>query len=155
MIVEFVIIQLIFVRSRRRRLVMTRKRSEPSGSVAVVADWYFKNLVKERSVLRPGTKERYREWKIYTGDESLFTVDGILYEQVYVFMGLTTYYWIFFRKEPEHIRKHGSAPLTCSYCGCCVYSHVPRIIENVKECIKLNIPDENNKEEQQRPAAIH
>ncbi|XP_055837868.1 uncharacterized protein LOC129906213 [Episyrphus balteatus] len=137
MLVEFVIIHLIFMRGRRRRLVMKRHKNEPSGAVPDVADWYFKTLVKERSVLRHGTKESYREWKIYSGDESLFTVDGILYEQVYVIMGLTTYYWMFFRRQPEQIRTNGSAPLTCSYCGCCVYSHVPSIIERVKECVHL------------------
>lgn len=78
------------------------------------------------------TKLSVREWRIFSGDQTLFTVDTFVFEQIFIILGVDAWHWIFFKKDKAHIRLEGSAVIPFSYCGCCIFNQYPRILEAIQ-----------------------
>ncbi|XP_055921637.1 uncharacterized protein LOC129952817 [Eupeodes corollae] len=131
---EFVVIHMIFA-TRDKPLMMTRRRDRPSSTLSQVKDWYRRSFSKEVNALNQTDcpiRLSIREWRIFSGDKKLFTVDDLHFEQIFIILGVDAWHWIFFKKDRTHIRLEGSAVIPFSYCGCCIFNQYPRILEAIK-----------------------
>ncbi|XP_055838693.1 uncharacterized protein LOC129906792 [Episyrphus balteatus] len=132
---EFVVIHMIYGSTREKPLMMTRRRDKPSSSLSQVKDWYRRTFTKEVNALNQTDwpiRLSIREWRIFSGDKNLFTLDNLLFEQIFIILGVDAWHWIFFKKDRGHVRLEGSAVIPFSYCGCCVFNQYPRILDAIK-----------------------
>lgn len=133
---ELVVIHMIFASNREKPLMMTRRRDKPSGSLSQVKDWYRRVFSKEVTALNQTDwpiRLSCREWRIFSPDRKMFTLEEITFEQIFIIIGVDSWHWIFFKKDRPNIRMDGSSKIPFPYCGCCIFNQYPRIIEAIKK----------------------
>lgn len=92
-------------------------------------------MSREKAQLPPNSHLRYSEWRIMSGNASLFTVDGYRYDKILLVLGEENIYWVFYQNMPMHRRIEGSGVLPLTYCGCCLNNQYLKIMESVKDCL--------------------
>ncbi|XP_014100905.2 uncharacterized protein [Bactrocera oleae] len=117
------------------RISYTNKKHSPSASLIGARDWFDLMMARERLKLPQGSKLRYTEWRIFTGDPKLFYVDGFRYDKILAFMGEESNYWMFYENVQRTRRIEGSGRLPLTYCSCCLFSQYMAVLDTIKNCL--------------------
>ncbi|XP_011202095.1 uncharacterized protein LOC105225369 [Bactrocera dorsalis] len=135
---EFVVLRMTYdshLHPNKPRISFTHRKHSPSASLIEARDWFDLVMARERSKLPQGSKLRYTEWRIISGDAKLFYVEGYLYDKILVFMGEESNYWMFYENVQRPRRIEGSGRLPLTYCACCLKSQYKTVLDTIKNCL--------------------
>ncbi|XP_030380755.1 uncharacterized protein LOC115628706 [Scaptodrosophila lebanonensis] len=135
---EFVFVRLSYIpyiHPLYPRITYQLRKHPLTVSITQVRDWYEHVMMRERANLPPDVNIRYCDWRIATGDVSLFTVHGNRFDKIMLVLGEENISWVFYQNMPLQRRIEGSACFPISYCGCCLNNQYLEIMEHIKEML--------------------